>query len=175
MPRYCLSCYSFHMIKVPNILQLALLTILLGSAQVFGADPEPPVFVKVFAGVSPASWGDFRREVRRNLKRKATIPERTEIACEVGRWYALGVIATQPGVQMMFFETTAIFRDLDNYDVPRHSHREHTLKKEQFGTRRFAFKIREGAVDHDATVVVHVGKQVYVRHTFEIRGCSVPR
>ncbi len=133
---------------------------------------EGPLFVKVFAGLSPTSWGSFRRAVTKNLKSKAAIPDSSEIPCDVGRWYALGVIASQPGRQMLFFETTAIFRDLDNYDTPRRSHREHTLNKKEYGTRRFSFKIREGSVDHDTTIVVHIGKKVYLRHKFQIRGCS---
>jgi len=133
---------------------------------------DQPLFVKVFAGISPSSWGDFRRQVRKNLKRKEALPESTKIPCETGRYYALGAIASHPGRQMLSFETTAIFRDLDNYEAPRTSHREYTLRKEEFGTRRFSFKIRKDAVDHDMTLVVHIGKTVYLRHKFEIRGCQ---
>lgn len=137
-----------------------------------GEDETGPVFVKVFAGESPASWNRFRKLVRRNLKRKETLPDTTEIPCEIGKYYALGVIASDPGKHFLSFETTAIFRDLDNYNAARRSHREHTLTRDEYGTRRFSFKIRSGSVDHDMTLVVHIGKQVYVRHKFEIRGCE---
>lgn len=135
-------------------------------------DATGPVFVKVYAGKSPPSWNQFRKLVRRNLKRKEVLPDSTEIPCEIGKYYALGVIASDPGKHFLSFETTAIFRDLNNYDAPRRSHREHTLTREEFGTRRFAFKIRQGSVDHDMTLVVHIDNQVYVRHKFEIRGCE---
>lgn len=153
------------------LLVVASLLLAVSHAEQQDADDEP-VFVKVFAGLSPASWGDFRRSVRKNLKRKEALPDSTEIPCEPGRYYALGAIATHPRRQMLFFETTAIFRDLNNYDAPRKSHREHTLKKEEFGTRRFSFKIRNDAVDHDMTLVVHIGNTVYLRHKFLIRGCE---
>lgn len=131
-----------------------------------------PLFVKVFAGESPATWNQFRKIVRRNLKRKEALPDRTEIPCEVGKYYALGVVASDPGKHFLSFETTAIFRDLNNYDAPRRSHREHTLTRDEFGTRRFAFKIRQDSIDYDMTLVVHIGNQVYLRHKFEIRGCE---
>lgn len=140
----------------------------------FGLAAEPesgPIFVKVFAGESPASWNKFRRIVRRNLKRKEVLPDVTNLPCEYGKYYALGVLASDPGKHFLSFETTAIFRDLNNYDAPRRSHREHTLTREEFGTRRLAFKIRSGSVDYDMTLVVHIGKQVYLRHKFQIRGC----
>lgn len=155
--------------------KLFVLFALLALAGSIAAEDDPgsePLFVKVFAGVSPSSWNKFLRTVGKNLKRKEPIPDSTEISCKPGTYYALGAIVTQPGRQMLFFETTAIFRDLNNYEAARTSQREHTLRKEEFGTRRFSFKIREDAVDHDMTLIVHIDNTIYLRHKFLIRGCK---
>ncbi len=135
-------------------------------------DARSPLFIKVFAGESLTSRRDFNKAVRRNLKAKAEIPDSSIIPCEAGKYYGLGVIVSAPGKQFLSFETTAIWRDLDNYDKPRRSAREHTLKKDEYGTRRFFFKIRNKSVDHDMTFIAHIGKQVYLRHKFHIRGCK---
>lgn len=131
-----------------------------------------PLFVKVFAGKSLSSRRDFSKAVRRNLKSKTEIENVTVIPCDVGDYYGLGVVVSAPGKQYMNFETTAIWRDLDNYDVPRRSNRAHSLRKTEFGTRRFFFEIRAGSVDHDMTFIIHDGGTVYLRHKFEIRGCD---
>ena len=153
-------------------------TLVMSLALSFGAkaatEEQGPLFVKVFAGQSLNSRREFNTAVRKNLKAKIAIPDGTIIPCEIGKYYGLGVIVTAPGKQTFSFETTAIWRDLDDYDAPRRSQRDHTLRKNDFGTQRFFFKIRSGSVDHDMTFVAHIGNQVYLRHKFHIRGCDKP-
>lgn len=134
-------------------------------------DDSGPLFVKVYAGKGFRKLRDFDRAVSRNLKKRAEIPDATQIDCEPGERYGLGVIVSVPGKQFVAFETTAIWRDLDDYDAPRRSHREHALNKKEFGTRRFFFKMRDGDRDHDMTFVIHDGNRVFLRHRFLIRGC----
>lgn len=136
-------------------------------------DETGPIFVKVFAGMSANSRREFDRQVRSNLKNKVAIEDTSVIPCETGAYYGLGVIVSAPGKQFFSFDTTAIWRDLDNYNEPRRYHKEHSLRKKAYGTRRFFYQIRSNSVDHDMIFVMHIGQQVYLRHKFEIRGCNI--
>lgn len=156
-------------------LSLSLLLLALGlsltTVPAAAEEETGPLFVKVFAGMSLNSRRDFNKVVRKNLKTKKQIEDVTVIPCDVGDYYGLGVIVSAPGKQFLSFQSTVIWRDLENYDVPRRSSREHTLRKNEYGTRRFFFEIRANAVDHDMTMILHINEQVFLRHKFEIRGC----
>ncbi len=154
------------------LLGLGLLaTLVFVFATRISAEEAGPLFVKVYAGPALNTAREFHKAVQHNLKKKVDIPDETLVACEPGNRYGLGVIVSAPGKQTFSFETTAIWRDSDPDKPPRRSSREHTLRKNQYGTRRFFFTIRENGVDHDMTFIAHVGKQVFLRHKFLIRGC----
>ena len=144
----------------------------LAAPPVAAEDETGPLFVKVFAGKSANSYREFKRAVRKNLKAKKAIEDVTTIACDIGKYYGLGVIVTAPGKQFLNFESTATWRDLDDYEKPRRFHREYSLRKPDFGTQRFFYEVRADSVDHDMIFVIHIGQQVYLRHKFEIRGCD---
>lgn len=138
----------------------------------YADDETGPIFVKVYAGVAANSYREFERKVRKNMKDKVSIEDSTVIPCKVGSYYGLGVIISAPGKQFFSFETTAIWRDLNNYDEPRRYNRTYSLRKSEYGTRRFFYEVRANSVDHDMTFIMHIGQQVFARHKFQIRGCG---
>ncbi len=164
--------------KIPAVIKgirLSLLTLvacLIWPPAAYSDDAQEPLFVKVFAGESLSSVRLFNKAVSRNLKNKVLIPDETTIHCKAGQRYGLGVIVSAPGKQTFSFETTAIWRDLNTESPPRTSTREHTLRKNQYGTRRFFFTVRDDSVEHDMTFVAHIGQRVFLRHKFLIRGCK---